>query len=205
VVIEWKSHRNRLRCAEGSFETQGVQVIYRTALSVEQYIEKGAQAWVKPDLVCRRCGKATVQHSHGTYERAVVGALGEVLVIRVARYLCLGCARTTSYLPNFALSYRLLRREALEAYLDGILGGRDVQRWMDLLHTYRRRMAAHIPELLRTLGCGLGRAPPDQGCSVQELLKWLRVACGSLETATGRLVSQFKTSLFKRYQCHQTH
>lgn len=182
-----------------------MQVIYHTALSVEQYIEQRAQAWVKPELVCRACGKTTVQHSHGTYERAVVGSLGEVLLIRVARYLCMGCTKTTSYLPNFALSYRLLRLKAFEAYLDGLMGGLDVQRWLDLLNTYRRRMTAHIPELLRTLGCGLGRAPPDQRCSVQELLKWLREACGSLETATGRLVSQFKTSLFKRYQCHQTH
>lgn len=76
--------------------------------------------------------------------------------------------------------------------------------WLDLLQTYRRRMERFGPELLRTVGYGFGRAPPGGECRAKGLLEWIRKACGSLEAATGQLVTLHKITVFKRYQCHQS-
>lgn len=126
--------------------------------------------------------------------------VGQLLRVWVARFICAACGGTVSYLPSFALSYRLVQVATFEAFLEGKMARRDVQRWQSVLEDYRRRMMRHAVELWRTVGCGLGRAPPARGVA---LWAWLKVACGGLASAARRLVAEFRTTLFRRYQCHQ--
>jgi len=83
---------------------------------------------------CPRCERSGRLHRHGVYGRGVTGTAGQIMVILVARFLCLVCGRTVSYLPSFALSYRLVGAATLEAFLDGARERRDIARWESLLH-----------------------------------------------------------------------
>lgn len=176
-----------------------MQRIYACELTVEQYVETQAHRQVMAERVCPICGASGGLRRHGTYERGVTTQLGQAIVILIARFLCEGCARTVSYLPGFALSYRLVSAATFEAFLDGRHDRRDVQAWGELLKTYRRRMAAFGPNIVRVVGFGLGLAPPPPA----GLWPWLKEACGGLAAATRRLVALFKITVFKRYQCHQ--
>jgi transposase-like protein len=176
-----------------------MQRIYLTALTPEQYIATEAHRQVIADIVCPRCEKGRL-HRHGKYGRGITGMVGQLLSLPVARFLCLACDGTVSYLPSFALSYRLVQVATFEAFLDGIIGRGDVQRWHSVLQDYQRRMARFAPGLWRIVGCGFGRAPP--ACD-EAVWPWLKTACGGLAAAARLLVAQFGITLFKRYQCHQ--
>lgn len=177
-----------------------MQRIYFTAQTPEEYIASEAHRQVIADLVCPQCRKGRLQR-HGTYGRGITGVLGQLLSLLVARFLCGICDHTVSYLPSFALSYRLVQVATFEAFLDGKIDRVDVQRWQSVLADYRRRMTRFAVALVRTVGCGLGRAPPAQGGAVWS---WLKGACGGVEPATRLLVATFKITLFRRYQCHQS-
>ena len=176
-----------------------MQRIYATALTPEQYVATEGHRAVRAEVVCPRCGKNCGLHRHGVYERGITGTLGQVLRIAVARFLCLACRRTVSYLPDFALSYRLVRVATFEAFLEAQPERVDVQRWQTVLTDYRRRLRRHAAVLWRTVGCGFGRGPPTDGA----VWPWLKEACGGLASAARRLVAQFRITLFERYQCHQ--
>ncbi len=176
-----------------------MQRIYPCEQTPEQYLETEGHRQVRSELSCPRCGSRGPLHRHGGYPRDITGGVGQVLRIWIARFLCLGCGRTVSYLPDFALSYRLVRVATFEAFLDGKQERHEVQRWQVLLQDYRRRMAAFAGYVWRVVGCGFGRAPPGNGRS----WPWLREACGSLSSAARQLVAEFRIGLFRRYQCHQ--
>lgn len=177
-----------------------MQRIYATGLTAEQYVATEAHRQVQAETVCPRCGKSHGLQRHGAYERGITGALGQVLWILIARFLCPGCRRTVSYLPDFAMSYRLVQVETFEAFLEGKIGRRDVQSRQSLLEDYRRRMTRYGRALWRTVGCGFGLAPPAGG---EGVWPWLKEACGGLGSAARRLVAQFRITFFRRYQCHQ--
>lgn len=120
-------------------------------------------------------------------------------MIMVARFFCQGCRRTVSYLPSFALSYRLVGTATVEAFLEGGPAGRDVQAYEALLRNYRRRMHTFAVEVIRVVGFGLGLAPPGP----EGLWRWLKEACGGLAAATRQLVTHFRVTILRRYQCHQ--
>jgi transposase-like protein len=176
-----------------------MQRIHPCELTAEQYIATEAHRQVRAGTVCPRCGKSGPLHRHGVYKRGITGALGQVLCILIARFLCLACRGTVSYLPSFALSYRLVQAATFEAFLEGKFGRRDVQTWQTLLQQYGRRMARYAVDVFRIVGCGLGRAPP----AAAGVWPWLKTACGSLSSATRQLVTVFQITPFKRYHCHQ--
>jgi hypothetical protein len=130
----------------------------------------------------------------------VVNVLGELLRLWIARFLCRQCRRTISYLPDFAFSYRLLGPESFEAFMDGDQERADVRRYRDVLGNYRQRFQDFGQELVRAVGVGLGVAPPR---SVDGLWLWIKKAGEGLRPITRHLVTVFRTSLFRRYQCHQ--
>jgi len=176
-----------------------MQCVHLCELTPEEYIATEGHRQVRAGTVCPRCGQAGRLHRHGVYERGITGTLGQVLCILIARYLCLACRRTVSYLPSFALSYRLVQAGTFEAFLDGKFDRRDVQAWQPLLQQYQRRMAGYAVDVIRIVGCGLGRAPPKAA----GIWPWLKEAGGSLSSATRRLVMMFQITPFNRYQCHQ--
>lgn len=177
-----------------------MQCIYKCGFTIREYVEGEGHEQVVPDRCCASCGRREGQHRHGTYERAVVDEEGRGWTIRVARFLCMACGRTLSYLPGFALSYRLVAAAGFEAFLEGKHDRRDVLRHLDLLKSYRRKMESFAASVYRVVGYGLGLAPPARP---REVWRWLKEACGGVEPATCRLVAQFRLTVFGRYRCHQ--
>jgi transposase-like protein len=176
-----------------------MQRIHPCALTPEEYAAGKKHLEIGAELACPRCGTKRGWHRHGSYERGVTTSVGTVIRILVVRFLCLGCRGTTSYLPSFALSYRVVQAATFEAYLEGKRGCADVERWLEVLRNYVRRMSAFGSELLRVMGAGFCRGPPASA----PLWVWLKEACGSLAAATRRLVTQHRITMFRRYQCHQ--
>jgi hypothetical protein len=103
-----------------------MQVIEPTELDVEGYVREQWHLKVRPRECCVGCGKAAKQHRHGVYWRDVVSRAGRLVTIAVARFLCTACGMTTSHLPKFALTYRLLGASSLEAFVSG--GNRPIRR-----------------------------------------------------------------------------
>lgn len=176
-----------------------MQRIHLSSLLPEQYETQEAHRQVFPESTCPACKKCDSLHRHGFYSRWVTCSLGKVISIWVARFLCNACRCTISYLPDFALSYRLVNVRTLEAFLKGKLQQTDVQRNWEVLQTYKRRMLAFAPVLIASIGAGLGMAPPED----VPIWRWIKEACGSLKAATRQLVMEFRITLFHRYQCHQ--
>ena len=185
--------------AVGLVSLGGMQRIYPCELTVEEYVSSEAHRQVIADTVCPLCQRGGRLQRHGSYGRWTTSKLGVAVWILIARFLCTVCRRTVSYLPSFALSYRVMRAATFEAFLNGDLRDLGVRRWESLLKSYERRMHAFHPELLRVVGRGFGRAPPSGAA----FWPWLKEACGSLEAATRRLVEHFKITVFRSYQCHQ--
>jgi hypothetical protein len=177
-----------------------MQRIEPCELTPEQYVEREEHRQVRAEERCPNCrGRGTLV-GHGSYGRSVTTTIGRIVVILVARFFCRRCERTVSYLPSFALSYRLVRAATVEAFLDGENGRRDVQRWEVVLRGYCRRMTAFAAHVVRAVGCGLGLSPPREPTG---LWPWLKRACGSLAAATRQLVTHYKITVFERHQCHQ--
>jgi len=180
-----------------------MQVIEQIELGVEEYVREEWHLKVRPRECCRGCGKAARQHRHGSYFRDVVSKAGKVVRIAVARFLCTGCGATTSHLPKFALTYRLLGASCLEAFVSGERDRPDVERHRELLGRYVRRMKAFASELISSVGMGLGPGPPNPGHrSATALVGWLIMACGDLDLAAGRLVEGYRVGILGRYRCH---
>ncbi len=96
-----------------------MQRIYASGLTLEKYLELEGHRQVIAETACPHCGRLGGLHRHGAYERGITTQLGQVVVILIARFLCRWCAKTISYLPEWALSYRLLHTATVEAFLDG--------------------------------------------------------------------------------------
>ncbi len=176
-----------------------MQRIYFYSGSPEKYVAEKAHLQVESEGSCANCGAVGPLNGHGTYTRGITDSLGQIVLMLIARFLCLLCGRTVSFLPDFAMSYRAVQAATFQAFLDGIYGRRDVERWNDVLRQYRRRMLAYSSEVLRVIGGGFGRGPPAPAA----LWPYLKEAYGNLAAATRQLVTLSKITIFKRYQCHQ--
>jgi len=178
----------------------GMQRIYELNLTPEEYEEQDTYLRIKPEAQCPSCFKACPLHRLGFYERFVTNSEGIALRIRVARFVCSLCRRSISYLPVFALSYRLVNARTLDRFLGGNHQAMDVQRCRTLLLRYLGRMHAFLPSLISVAGHAFDwiPRPPDPD--------WMGVkkACGSLAAATRQLVHKLAITMFARYQCHHS-
>ncbi len=138
-------------------------------------------------------------HRHGFYPRNVV-ELGRLLLIRIARFFCPACRRTTSCLPSFALPYRKLAADTIEAFLQGRLDQPDIVRNWDLLQANRRRWERRAPEIEALTGAFFGRAgeePAPRRLLAAMLSKW-----GGLQQACVQLLELFGETPLGRYRIH---
>jgi hypothetical protein len=141
---------------------------------------------------CRGCGDARL-HCHGSYPRWVVWAVEqEATRVRVERYLCVGCRRTTSVLLWGILTYRLLSLAIVAKHLYAST----LRRWGELLARYRRRWENGYRELNRAVGRLFGgRDLPEEAqggwCQLMEVVE-----------VNPELVDQTGWSLFGRYRIH---
>ncbi len=177
-----------------------MQRLYCSPWTAEEYERQEGWRQIIPESTCSNCQAAVKLHRHGRYQRWVVSLLGKALYLWVARFLCSLCRHTISYLPDFALTYRLLGPETVQGFLEQEVDRPDVRTFLDLCTSYECRLRRFAPELIRTVGAGLGLAPPR---SLQGLWPWLKKAGKGLRPLTRRLVTDFKIGLLKRYHCHQ--
>jgi hypothetical protein len=81
-----------------------VQILHSFAGSIQQYAEEISDADRYRPQGCPQCEAKSSLAAHGFYCRTLVDVEFEGR-IRVRRYLCRGCKRTVSLLPEFALPY----------------------------------------------------------------------------------------------------
>lgn len=177
-----------------------MQRVFASPWTPEEYQATQAHRQIVPEPECANCRRPASLRRHGWYPRWVVCVLGQLWRLCIARFLCPLCRRTMSYLPDFALSYRLLGPPTFHAFLDGDHDRPDVRSFHSLLQGYRRALLAFGGELVRTVGSGLGRPPP---LHTHQLWPWLKKAGEGLAPITRHLVTTFRIGLFRRYQCHQ--
>jgi hypothetical protein len=118
----------------------------------------------------------------------------------VRRFRCRYCLQTVSLLPSFAQPYRFIQNRTIEIYSFGQPFPDEVNRHLDLLSRYWKRFCLWLPEIERTLGHALERAPP-----IDQLKAWrfLLAAHGNLAATTQNLVAAFQITPFGRYRCHR--
>ena len=81
-----------------------MQMLHPFLGSIQQYIEQCEESERYRPASCPQCDSKQRLATHGFYRRSVVDVELEC-VIRVRRYLCRGCRRTVSLLPEFVLPY----------------------------------------------------------------------------------------------------
>src|SRR5436309_12389392 len=94
-------------------------MVYPFRGSIQQYIDcvdSIEEANRCRPATCPRCESKQRLVCHGFYKRTVV-EIGWDGVIRVRRYLCLGCRRTVSLLPEFVLPYLRFAIVVMGAFL----------------------------------------------------------------------------------------
>lgn len=177
-----------------------MQRVIAVPWSPEQYVAEKAHASIIPEWVCPNCGMPTGLHRHGTYSRWFLTTFAVLLRLTIARFLCPKCYITISYLPDFCLSHRPLGPDSFAAFLDGHRTRKDVRHFASHLKAYAEALFDFAPVLLRTVGSGLGLAPP---LHPRGIWPWLEEAGDSLAAVTRQFVGTFRLGLFRRYQCHQ--
>jgi transposase-like protein len=175
-----------------------MQQLVRLKLSPQDYLRTDPHNVVPHPDRCRLCGHAHRLHRHGTYSRGLL-ILAKVVAILVARFRCPQCRRTTSLLPDFALSYRLLPLALVDAFFRASAKGRSRLPRADLLARYRRRWQRWWPTLHQHIGCLFGRIRTREPCAA-----WVDVGhrAGGMAAANRTLVEQVSLSLFGRYVIH---
>jgi hypothetical protein len=178
-----------------------MQVIVRTQHTVESYVEhKGHESLLPPER-CGCCGRFGALRAHGWYSRWTTNAKGGDVFFNVARFLCAGCRKTTSCLPSFAQTYRLVANATVQAFVEGVRDRLDVQRHEGVLKRYLKRFEGWCSTLRGIVGNGFGRGPPKENATA--FLRRAVAACGSLADLAVRLALDFKTTCFGTYRCHQ--
>ena len=178
-----------------------MQIIAPVSLSPEEYVETEHHRQIVRPTNCPNCQKAATLKALGYYSRFVTAMLtAAVLEIWVRRFWCWHCDITVSCLPDFAQPYRPVNNQTIEEGFQG-KDHPQVQRWAGLVRGYWRRLEEHWPRLRSQVGAAFGRCAPQT--TARQFWESLVEACGSLTTATRRLVHDFRETLFATYQCHQ--
>lgn len=176
-------------------------MISPSLIDAEAYAAGQAHRQIRRPSQCPQCSRQKTLRALGFYSRNVTAPMsGRVVSIKVRRFLCECCRKTTSVLPSFAQPYRLVCSFTIERYFNGRMVGRDTLLWHGLLRRYRKRFNAWMPDLVVILGQVFGLSPPDH--LVEGSWRAVVGAYGRLDQATRKLVKHFRVTLFGKYQCH---
>ena len=177
-----------------------MQLIYAIDIDPEQYVAESFHKRMRPPARCPHCYHANTLWAWGYYGRNLSRIGFGVLLIFVRRFLCHRCRKTVSLLPSFAQPYRFVQNCTIEKYVRGNPLPDEVSRHLDLLAKYWRRFCLWLPELERTLGHALGRAPPRDPIAAW---RFLMESHSDLGSTTQNLVTAFQVTPFGRYRCHR--
>jgi hypothetical protein len=176
-----------------------MQLIYAIDIDPEQYVAEGFHKRMLPPKKCPHCCRSKTLWALGYYSRNLSRIGLGALLIFVRRFVCRCCRKTVSLLPAFAQPYRFVQNRTIEKYTQGNPFPDDVSRHLDLLSQYWKQFRRWLPELERTLGRTLGRAPPSDPVAAW---RFLLENHGDLGSTTRNLVAAFQITLFGRYRCH---
>lgn len=126
--------------------------------------------------------------------------IGRLLLIWIARFLCPACGRTTSLLPSFALPYRMMATDTLQAFLQGRMDEPGIAQHWDLLQACRRRWENRAAGIEAVTGAFFGPAgdePAPQRLLAAMLAKW-----GGLRQAGVQLLELFGETPLGRHRIH---
>ena len=178
-----------------------MQVLVPFAGNPEDYQSSAAERRMTPPPRCPNCGSHRRLRLLGYYERYVsTKATGEAIRVSVRRFRCRDCLLTTSLLPWFCVSYRLVRGESIARFLRGEgIDACDLQ-WQQLLRSCQRRFDAWFPllspQLTSTFGIPLDGLASRTGWEVIERL------LGGISAASRRVITRCRVALLGRYACH---
>ena len=129
-----------------------MQIIIPFQGGPEDYVRDQAHRRVARPEICPNCREPGQFDCHGYYDRYVSASEGrDSIQIRVRRFLCHLCRRTTSMLPDFAQPHRLVATDTVSQYLGGTSSGKGVAAWDHLLESYGQRFEARLPETWHAL------------------------------------------------------
>jgi hypothetical protein len=177
-----------------------MQLIYAVEIDPEQYVAESFHTRMLPPKKCPHCCRVETLWALGYYSRNLSRMGLGALLIFVRRFRCRCCLQTVSLLPNFAQPYRFVQNRTIEIYVHGKPFSDEVIRHLDLLTQYWRRFRIWLPEIERSLGHTLERAPPNDQVKAW---RFLLVAHGNLASTTQNLVAAFQITPFGRYRCHR--
>ena len=177
-----------------------MQLIYALDIDPERYVAESFHKRMLPPTECPHCYSERTLWSLGYYSRNLSRMVLGTLRIFVRRFRCRCCRKTVSVLPGFAQPYRFVQNRTIENYVRGSPFPDEVTRHLDLLSQYWRRYRLWLPELARTLGHALGRAPPRDPIAAW---RFLVEPHGDLGSTTQNLVNAFQITPFGRYRCHR--
>jgi hypothetical protein len=185
---------------ENAWINPTMQIIHVLEMDPERYVAECFHQQMLPPGKCPHCCRLKTLWSLGYYGRNLSRLGFGALLIFVRRFRCWYCGKTVSLLPSFAQPYRFVQNRTIEKYVQGDEFSDEVARHLDLLSRYWRRFCLWIPELERTCGHALGRAPPRNSIAVWD---FLIDAHGDLGSTTKILVTAFQITPFGRYRCHR--
>ena len=166
----------------------------------DTYVQLGAETRMMPPSPCPNCGCNRKLRLLGYYERFVSTTVGGLARMRVRRFRCRDCRRTVSLLPDFCLSYRLVRGESVARFLrgDGI-DAPDLP-WLDLLLRCQKKFVAWIPELGGLIQSTFGI--PWNGLPPQRVWTGIETHFGGWTEARLRILTECGVTMLGIYCCH---
>ena len=178
-----------------------MQVLVPFAGNPDDYLASAAQHRMRPPGRCPNCGSARKLRLHGYYERYVsTKATGAAIRLSVRRFRCRDCMLTTSLLPWFCISYRLVRGESIARFLRGAgIDACDLQ-WQQLLVSCQNRFDTWFPLLSKQLIDAFGA--PLSGLSSRAGWSVIEGFWGGISAASQRVISKCRVTLFGSYACH---
>lgn len=177
-----------------------MQVLVRFPGNPESYVNSGAERHMTPPSPCPHCESLRRLRLLGYYERFITTTTGALERMKVRRFRCRDCRHTVSLLPNFCLSYRLVRGESVARFLRG--DGIDAQDlpWHDLLLRCRKRFVAWMPDLGSLIGSTFEL--PWSGLHPHRVWTGMEEYFGGWTEARHQILTKFGVTMLGCYCCH---
>lgn len=180
---------------------QAMQLIIAYDGSPEDYVRDEAHRRVERPKTCPNCSASSGILSIGYYFRSVTCSdLRTIMAIQVRRFRCSSCPVTTSMLPDFALTYRLVETDIVSKFLSGIRSGPGLDIWAVRLADYQRRFERRMPLTQQIVSDVYGLS--SNSTSAVELWEELCGHFGGARQLAARLAMEVGVTVFGIYRCH---
>lgn len=156
-------------------------------LDVQMYARQFSTiVFPRPDN-CPNCGKANKLVGHGSYQRHPCSHEPAPPLIRVKRFFCVVCHRTTSILPCFCLPHRHYLAATIQIVLD--LRHRSAFSWQNIRQRFHPNDLPSLTTCREWVTAFAERSPLYLAHLQHQLAKW-QLAPGRLELAVDDIAAQ---------------